>query len=226
MADKYTRRAEPSGWLSVRLVRGDDLVALCEYTKVQVLRESGGRTFFRIADGAISVGSEASLKTENAAKYLVDQGPAGAATVVATYKGAPVDAYSRFKGTLKQQFANLAFDGKTATVTLNSVWDGRFTPIPAGTHAILAPDYSHQKISTAPYAAATPGMVGNDVWFPIGLNGTLQSSSRYVHVGNLSDGCVTMYQLERWTALYEYLISHRVPGSSGLRIGSLVVHGS
>ena len=33
-----------------------------------------------------------------------------------------------------------------------------------------------------------------------------------------------MYQLERWTALYDYLISHRVPGSAGKRVGSLVVH--
>ena len=93
-----------------------------------------------------------------------------------------------------------------------------------GTHSVLSPDYSHQLISTSGYAAATPGMVGNDVWFPIGLHGSLENSSRFVHVGNFSEGCVTMYQLERWTALYEYLISHRVPGSRGKRVGSLVVH--
>lgn len=109
-------------------------------------------------------------------------------------------------------------------MTLNSVWGGTYTPIPKGTHAILAPDYSHQAISTAGYAAATPGMVGNDVWFPIGLNGSADNSSRYVHVGNLSEGCVTVYQLERWTAIYSYPISHRVPNSNGKRIGALVVH--
>ncbi len=66
-------------------------------------------------------------------------------------------------------------------------------------------------------------MVGNDVWFPIGLYGSLTNSGRYVHVGHLSEGCVTVHQLEQWSALYEYLISHRVPGSSGKRIGSIVV---
>lgn len=141
-----------------------------------------------------------------------------------TYRGKPVIATSPFKGPLTQQFAELAFDGKTATVTLNRLWDGQYTPISKGTHSILAPDYSHASISTAPYADATPGMVGNDVWFPIGLNGSGTGSSRYVHVGNLSEGCVKMYQLERWTALYEYLILHRVAGSAGKRIGSLVVH--
>ena len=49
------------------------------------------------------------------------------------------------------------------------------------------------------------------------------NSSRYIHVGQLSEGCVTVYELEKWTALYEYLISHRVAGSLGRRIGRLIV---
>lgn len=224
MTEKFTRRAEDSGWLSVRLTKTGQLASLCEYTKVKIVREANGRTYFIVADGSISVGDEVSLTTANAGKYLPATGPAGAASVVIIYRGKPVEAYSSFKGKLTQQFADLSFAGQTATVTLNSLWDGTYTPIPPGTHSILAPDYSHASISTGPYAAATPGMVGNDVWFPIGLNGTLENSSRYVHVGNLSEGCVTMYQLERWTALYTYLISHRVSGSAGKRVGSLVVH--
>lgn len=109
-------------------------------------------------------------------------------------------------------------------VASSNDWQLDMTAKP-GTHSILTPDYSHKLISTEGYAAATPGMVGNDVWFPIGINASLQNSSRYVHVGNLSEGCVTVYQLERWSALYTYLISHRVPGSAGKRVGSLVVHG-
>lgn len=67
------------------------------------------------------------------------------------------------------------------------------------------------------------GMVGNDTWFPIGLGNSLNNSSRYIHVGHLSEGCVTVHELGKWTALYGYLISHRVPGSRGLRIGQLIV---
>lgn len=220
---KYTRRADSLGWLSVRLVKTKQLVSLCEYTQVTVTREEGGRTYFKIMDGTISVGEEASLATANAALYLNATGPAGAATMTVTYVGAPVKAVSPFKGELLQQWADVSFNGQTARVTLNSVWGGAYTPIAPGTHSILAPDYSHAKISTAGYAAAAPGTVGNDVWFPIGLGGSATNSSRYVHIGNLSEGCVTVYQLEKWTPIYNYLISHRVPGSGGTRIGSLVV---
>jgi hypothetical protein len=221
--DKFTRRADASGWLSVRLSRTGQLTSLCEYTRVKVVRDINGRTYFTIADGYVAVGEEASLTTANAAKYLSKVGPDGAVTVSVTYAGAPTEEVSPFRGKLKQQWANLSFGGQTATVTLNSVWDGRFQPIPTGTHAILAPDYSHRAISTAGYASATPGMIGNDVWFPIGLFGSTTNSSRYIHVGHLSDGCVTVHQLEKWAALYEYLISHRSPGSAGKLIGSLMV---
>lgn len=223
MAAKYTRRADNSGWLSVRLTRTGQLSALCEYTQVDVTREAGGRTYFKIVDGYISVGEEASLTSSNAARYLSATGPSSAASLVVTYTGAPVEEVSRFKGRLTQQWAELSFNGQTARVTLNSVWGGAYSPIAPGTQAILAPDYSHATISTAGYAAATPGMFGNDVWFPIGLGGSLQNSSRYIHVGHLSEGCVTVYQLEQWTVLYSYLISHRVRGSAGRRVGSLVV---
>jgi hypothetical protein len=221
--DRFTRRAEASGWLSVRLSRTGQLTSLCEYTRVNVIRETDGRTYFTIADGSIAVGEEASLTTANAARYLSTVGPGDAVVVVVTYAGAPAEEVSPFKGRLRQQWANLSFGGQTATVTLNSVWDGSFQPIPPGMHAILAPDYSHKAISTAGYASATPGMIGNDVWFPIGLFGSSSNSSRYIHVGHLSEGCVTVHQLEKWAALYEFLISHRVGNSAGKRIGSLVV---
>ncbi len=67
------------------------------------------------------------------------------------------------------------------------------------------------------------GCAGNDVWFPIGLRGSAQNSSRYIHIGHLSEGCVTVYQLTQWLALYTYLISHRTPGTAGRRIGSMLV---
>lgn len=187
------------------------------------MREEGGRTYFTIMDGTISVGKEASLTSANAAIYLNATGPAGAATMAVKYVGEPVKAVSTFKGELLQQWADVSFNGQTARVTLNSVWGTIYSPIAPGTHSILAPDYSHAKISTGAYAAAAPGTVGNDVWFPIGLLGSSQNSSRYIHIGNLSEGCVTVYQLEKWTALYNYLISHRVPGSAGQSIGSMTV---
>jgi hypothetical protein len=220
---KYTRRAEPSGWLIVRNAKTNARVALPEYTQVELQREDAGRTYFKIIDGYISVGQEVWLSSKNAAIFLSSIGPSGAATISVEYEGEPTEERSSFKGVLRQQWAKLRFDGQLARVTLNSVWNKGYTPIPVGTHTILSPDNSHANIPTTGYVNAAPGMVGNDTWFPIGLNGSMQNSSRYVHVGHLSEGCITVYELEKWSALYTYLISHRVPGSAGKRIGQIIV---
>ncbi len=222
---KYTRRAEANGWLTVRNAKTNANIALPEYTKVEIQREDkdAGRTYFKIMDGYISVGEEASLTSANASTYLSSVGPGGAASISVEYEGEPVEVNSPVKGKLKQQWANLRFNGQLARVTLNSVWNASYTPIAPGTHTILAPDYSHAKISTSGYVGATPGMVGNNTWFPIGIGNSMQNSSRYIHVGHLSEGCITVYELEKWTVLYSYLISHRVPGSAGKRIGQIIV---
>jgi hypothetical protein len=88
---------------------------------------------------------------------------------------------------------------------------------------IMAPDSSHGNISTAGYRNATSGLRCTDVWFPIELAGTAGNSSRYVHAGHLSEGCVTVHELTKWNALYDYLIASRVPGPGGKYVGNLMV---
>lgn len=221
---RWTRRSEPTGWLRVQLEPSRAPEFLCEYTRVDLVEEKGGRTYFKIVEGYRSVGQTASMKTENAKRYLATRPPGGSATVSVKYVGEPIAAESKVRHqTLIQQWADLSFAGKTARVTLNSLWNREFTPIPPGEHAILAPDSSHANIRTDFYVDAAPGMVGNDTWFPIGLNGALTNSSRYIHVGHLSEGCVTVYELGKWSALYQYLISHRVAGTLGRRVGQLIV---
>jgi hypothetical protein len=223
----YTRRPDDSGWLAILLSSTSKRGALCEYTRVEITGERNGRFFFRIADGNSDyVGQVASLKDENAQKYLVDDGPSGPATVSVRYLGTPSDEDSPFKGHLRQQWAEATFDGNKARVTLNSVWNGKYTPIPAGKHTILAPDSSHGNISTAGYRQGTPGLRCTDVWFPLQLAGTSGNSGRYIHAGHLSEGCVTFHELTEWNAIYDYLIRSRVPGSKGKQVGSLVVRSS
>jgi len=221
---KFTRRAENSGWLVVRLAATRQEIALCEYTKVELTRESAGIVYFKIVDGNSGfVGQEALLHKKNADLYLSDVGPRAPATVNVRYTGDPAWEVSPFKGRLLQQWAIETFNGTNAQVTLNSVWGGRFTPIPVGVHKIFAPDRSHQNIPTTGYVAVTPGMHGNDVWFPIGLHGGAVPSGRYLHVGHLSEGCITSYELQKWNALYDYLISSREPGYMGKYIGKVTV---
>ena len=221
---KYTRRPDDSGWLGVLLSASSSLGFLCEYTKVEMLKETVDRAFFRIADGnSDHVGKEASLKKENADKFLADIPPSGPATLQVCYAGPPSEESSPFKGSLTQQWAKAEFNGKQAVVTLNSVWDGTFTPIATGAHKIMAPDNSHANISTRGYRSATDRLRCTDVWFPIQLKGGVGNSGRYVHVGHLSEGCVTVHELKMWNDIYDYLISRRIPGPGGRFVGDLIV---
>jgi len=62
---------------------------------------------------------------------------------------------------------------------------------------------------TRPYAAVAPGLRDDQVWFPIRHG----DNSRYIHVGNVSEGCVTVLDIGRWPGVHEALVSHR--GSTG-----------
>jgi hypothetical protein len=162
---KYTRCLDNTGWLRVRIVSPDSDGYLCEFTKVQLTREGAGRQFFKILDGWISVGKEASMSSAHARQLLSDVAPGGAAKVEVKYDGQPEWETSPFKGPLLQQWANESFNGEKARVTLNSVWDEHFTPIPPGTHSIMAPDASHAKISTIGYAMPCRGCLGTTFGF-------------------------------------------------------------
>jgi hypothetical protein len=70
---KYTRRADSTGWLSVRLTATNQLAALCEFTQVNITAERRGRTYLKIMDGTISVGEDASLTSANAALSLFER---------------------------------------------------------------------------------------------------------------------------------------------------------
>lgn len=220
---KYTKRANDDGWLAVKLDSTGLLVALCEFTKVTLIKESGGRTYFRIADGNSEfAGQTASLKSENAMQYLTDAPTSGQATVKVKYAGAPAYAVSEFKGRRLQQWAQVSFNGQTAKVTLNTIWDENYTPIPPGRHRIMAPDRSHANVPTGGYKVKA-NLHCTDVWFPIELQGKKGNSSRYIHVGHISEGCVTFYELSKWNDIYDYLICRRVKGEGGKYVGELVV---
>ncbi|BDB24005.1 hypothetical protein CTP10_R13500 [Cupriavidus sp. P-10] len=212
------------GWLRIALADGG-FDFLCEYTKVTMVKTENGRTHFKVADGwSASVGKTASLSEENAAKHLVKSAPANRMETVRIKYGPRKEEVSPFKGRLLQQWATLNVRGQAIRVTLNSLWNGAFFPIPQGIHRIMAPDTSHANISTRGYRDSFPGRIkANDVWFPIELDGKIGNSSRYVHIGHLSEGCVTVYDIERWNIVYDFLISNRLSGSNGRYVALLEV---
>jgi len=221
---KYTRRADDTGWLAVLLYDTATLGFLCEFTAVEITKETAERTFFRIADGGgAHVGKVASLRKQNAAKFLSDQGPGGPASVRVKY-GARSKEVSPVKGELDQQWAMADFSRSHARVTLNSEWtSGLYMPIPPGNHRIMAPDESHALQGAMGYRVVLGALRCADVWFPIQLEGIPGNSSRYIHCGHLSHGCVTVHELAKWNTIYDYLIACRSPGTSGQFVGTLIV---
>ncbi|WP_432261255.1 hypothetical protein [Cupriavidus sp. TMH.W2] len=222
---RYVKLDEDTyGWLKVAL-EGGGFTFLCEYTKVTMVATRNGRTYFKIADGWSGyTGHTASLSEENAAKHLMKTAPTVATEIVRVKYDARREEVSPFKGRLLQQWATLCVKGQPITVTLNSVWNGAFTPISPGTHRVMAPDTSHAQISTRGYRDTFPSRIkANDVWFPIELAGTTGNSSRYIHIGHLSEGCVTVHEIERWNLVYNFLISHRLPDSKGRYVALLEV---
>ena len=68
------------------------------------------------------------------------------------------------------------------------------------------------------------GMRNYDVWFPIQYTDTItKEQDRYIHPGHVSHGCVTIYDMNKWNALYDYLISHREQSSNYRYVGDIEV---
>ena len=233
---RYTKGIDATGWLHVKLEPSGVAGFLPEYVKVQISKETD-RTFFLIREGRYK-GQMASLKTENAATCLVDAKRGAGAKLVAKLGPGYQKLYSKPKNeTNKQLISTLAFDGTSATITLDS--DVKFTetnrasplynqilqskPLPKGVYKILAPESAKDARFTSFYrtrAGGDPGLKYDTVWFAIEYAKT--HNSNFVHVGNLSEGCVTMYELGKWNALYAYLISNRLD-AEGKYVGSITI---
>lgn len=243
VATRYTKSYDTTGWLKIRLEmdagagKTGDFVFVSEYVQVSMAGDKGGRTFFVLREGPYA-GRTASLGTENAPKCLV-VGPRGTgAKLVAKVESRQwLVSKPRRNERLNQLVATLTFNGITAMITLDS--DVAFVesdpsspdngktvrsqPLPKGTYKIFAPTEAHKPGATAFYVTregGNPDLKYHTVWFPIEYAKT--RNSNFVHVGNLSEGCVTMYDLTKWNALYAYLISNRLD-SKGIYVGTVTI---
>lgn len=233
----YTKSTDDSGWLMVRLEPSGERVAICEYTKTVVVKEDS-RVHFLLLEGRYRKRT-ASLSKENAVRCLVAVPRGTGAKLVAEIKGRKweLSVPRQDVKPLHQLFATLTFDGKSAKVTLDSDVDFYETnprsprhqqvshskPLPRGTYKILAPEAPKHARNTEFYvhrAGGYPGLKYHTVWFPVEYAGNYNSS--FVHVGNLSEGCVTTYELEMWNPLYLYLISNRLD-PEGKYVGTITI---
>jgi hypothetical protein len=215
---RYVNKVDDSGWVRVLDEVGANQV-LCEFTKVILIGSKAGRTYFKVADGT-NKGKTCSLKDENALIYLGKQAPRQqGATIEVTYGKREVWYSTVRKTNYDQQLAEVFVDGVKVLATLNSIWNTpeKYVPIPRGRYKIKIPDYPHDANMTRFYRSAAPDLMFDQVWFPIDFD----NESRYVHVGNVSEGCVTILDLTKWTDLYRRIVGCRIPGTN--YVGEIVV---
>lgn len=76
----------------------------------------------------------------------------------------------------------------------------------------MSPQFAKDGAITAFYKTTVqggdPNLMYDTVWFPVEY--APNYNSRFVHVGHLSEGCVTIYQVEKWNSIYSYLIKNRL----------------
>ncbi len=217
---RYVNKVSDDGWINGR-DSASALIPMCMYTKVSLQVSKDGRTSFKVLDGT-HAGKVLSMKDENAALHLGKMPPAsGGISVVITYGKYVENWVSIARGgqKLDQQFATLTVGTLSAKVTMNTVWGREFFPLPAGRYTILLPDVPHDGGMTTFYRNVEPTLKHDQVWFPIQYG----DNSRYVHVGNVSDGCSTVVDLYQWASICNTLISHRT--RDGKSVGSLTVKG-
>ena len=173
-------------------------------------------TWFVIQDGGHS-GMTARLSEANAKEYLGKKAPMQTGVNIMIQRQKIEEIYSRTrKQIIMHETAMLRVNGLQMKITLNSIVKGsdreqeEHTPLPPGQYRVRLPDVPHDKNATALYRAVeAPDLKNDQVWFPIEYG----NNSRYIHVGHLSHGCVTIMQLEQWNALYQALIEHRMSGT-------------
>jgi hypothetical protein len=218
---RYVNQVPSDGWLMAQVDGTALRVALLKYTKVTILGASNGRTKFRVEDGHAR-GKTVSLSDANARTYLGTQAPQPSLAKATVTYGKYVEHWisaARRGEALDQQMATLAIGALSVPVTMNSVWGARYTPMPPGEYRVLLPDGPHQGRWTHFYRDADPRLKYDQVWFPIQYG----DNSRFIHVGNLSEGCTTVLDLAHWADVHEALVSHR--GPDGLSVATLAVRG-
>jgi hypothetical protein len=117
-------------------------------------------------------------------------------------------------------YFNKALGILTIGLELMPAYTSTSNPISSGTHKIWLPDYPHDLAEN--YLSSTKFAL---IWFRLGD----ESSTRYLHVGNVSAGCVSVGKSsssdsnpknELWTSIYQYLAKKRM---NSKWIGELIV---
>lgn len=122
----------------------------------------------------------------NARQYLGSKAPIPQAARIAITFGSFIKNWKSVarRQFIDQQMATMSVRGLNVAVTMNSVWDGRFTLLGPGEYKVLLPDVPHNANMTSFYRDTEPRLHHDQVWFPIQHG----NNSRYIHVETFPTG--------------------------------------
>lgn len=172
------------GWLAVKPDAGGSNVSLPSFLKVKFTGRANGRDGLTVLEGALA-GLKASVRAKSETESYLRSLP--------TYLPPVRAKFSRGAETL-------FIGSKSYRAISNS------KPIANGIHPIQIPDFPHDIAKhyvtpTNPYAMS---------WFYLGQgNAVPGNNANYLHCGSISEGCVTVKELDRWTEVYNELILRR-----------------
>ena len=164
---RYVSKVGKDAWLRVKLDDGSE-VSLPQFLKVNFKGTSGGRDAFEILEGPNKGKSASVARKSTSESYLVPgihQLPAG---------------LIRFN--LARQ--SLTYGSSGPVMAFSGAFD-IYTQVPKGRYLLAIPDAPHSATRAGYYAFTDY----HKTWFRIGIS---TSGSRYLHVGEISEGCVTV----------------------------------
>jgi hypothetical protein len=168
MSDYFVARTSDC-WLRVQLT-GGPIASLCFGIQVTAPEAKGGREHFTILDG-VNKGKKASVATNAGQSFLTTNLRHGPAASV-RFDRASQAAYFNRKGPFN------AFSGGGSH---------GFTAVLPGRYELAIPAFPTKQTRTA-YTTWTKY---HNLWFRIGTN---VAGSRFLHPGEISEGCVTVRQ--------------------------------
>jgi hypothetical protein len=152
-----------------------------------------------------------------ASKFLKDDGPESENLVLTLDLKKRKKVFSKYKNDTFEQFIGSLEIPKVISadieVTLNTN-NYNMPVIPVGVYNIWAPTGT-ASIPTDGYRTPNSNKVrGDRAWFPIEEGGSL-NNARFIHLGHISHGCISIMDPSQWTDVYETLINNRLSGANG-----------
>jgi hypothetical protein len=168
---RYVSKVGRDAWLRIRLDSGGE-ISLPWYLKVKVTGRTSNRDTFEILEGPYK-GQKGSVSAKSPTEsYLV--------TGLSHQPGGKV------KFSLGAQKLWFGTKGPISAFSGAFSEPGHvYTKVPIGTYKLAIPDAPHAATRDAYYAYTDY----HKTWFRIGID---LSGSRYLHVGEISEGCVTV----------------------------------